>query len=496
MTIQLCPAQQQAQDRLLTALPVGNVFVLWGHTGSGTTTVLQEVQRTTGGALLSLKDFVNAMRSRHPLALEETFAQLVMDALAANSCVVVDDLELLSNVTNGCGSYPRTGFLDAPLTVLTTYAAEAGKKLIFGRGSHIGPVHQRCYSFGIGEFTIKDYIFFCETWLGPAAARLDYEEIFRYAPKLNAHQLKAACIWLRREDELTTERFLGYLRSQYLASNVDLNEVQAMNLHDLKGVDEVIRDLEANIILPLENHDLARELGLKPKRGVLLAGPPGTGKTSVGRALAHRLQSKFFLLDGTGISGTNSFYYHILSLVEQAKHNAPSILFIDDSDAIFQSGEELGLYRYLLTMLDGLESASSGRVCVMLTAMDISHLPPALIRSGRIELWLEMKLPDARARADILTAQMGSAASLDGQLDVQQVAARTDGFTGADLKRLVEDGKLLLAADRAASRPLRPVTDYFLTAIETILENRQRYAEAEARARTQRARNRSGCEGN
>ena len=69
MTIQLCPAQQRAYDGLLHALPVGNVFVLSGDTGSGKTTVLREVHGATGGAFLTLSDFVNAMRSRHPLAL-------------------------------------------------------------------------------------------------------------------------------------------------------------------------------------------------------------------------------------------------------------------------------------------------------------------------------------------------------------------------------------------------------------------------------------------
>src|SRR5205814_4732649 len=184
--------------------------------------------------------------------------------------------------------------------------------------------------------------------------------------------------------------------------NVDLEEVQQVSLEDVKGCDYVIRSLVANIVVPLERDDLATELGLKPKRGVLLAGPPGTGKTTIGRALAHRLRGKFFLIDGTIISGTREFYGRIMEIFEAAKQNAPSIIFIDDSDVIFESGEEMGLYRYLLTMLDGLESEKTGRVCVMLTAMDVGNLPPALLRSGRIELWLEMQLPNEAARAAIL----------------------------------------------------------------------------------------------
>ena len=79
-----------------------------------------------------------------------------------------------------------------------------------------------------------------------------------------------------------------------------------------------------------------------------------------------------------------------------------SSTFVDDSDVIFESGKEHGLYRYLLTMLDGLESKSASNVCVIMTAMDLGNIPPALVRSGRIELWLEMRLPDAVSRRRLI----------------------------------------------------------------------------------------------
>ena len=199
------------------------------------------------------------------------------------------------------------------------------------------------YVVTIPAFQPDDYAFFCRTYLGPGPAdRLDYRKIHRFARNLAAYDLKAIGLLLRAERDLTTDRYLDALRSFGLTSNVHLGQVQQVTLESLKGIDDVIRSLEANVVVPLERMELAEELHLKPKRGVLLVGPPGTGKTTVGRALAHRLKSKFFLIDGTYIAGTAQFYARIHEVFQEAKHNAPAIIFVDDSDAIFQSGEELG----------------------------------------------------------------------------------------------------------------------------------------------------------
>jgi ATP-dependent 26S proteasome regulatory subunit len=489
MQMTLCPAQQRACDGLLAVLPIGNLFTLIGDTGMGKTAILREVYRAVGGAFLTAKAFVDAMRSQDPFALEETFERFVGDALTAHEYVLVDDLHLVANVVNGyCGAYPRSGWLNAPLTALANQAIETGRKLIFACQSHApSPIYQRSYDTVVKEFEPEDYAWLCRAYLGAEIAdRLDYAKVHRFAPRLDAHLLKAVCRRVTDDMRLDTEQFVDLLRTFGMVSNVNLTEVQTVSLDDLVGVDDVLTSLEANIIVPLEHDALAVELSLKPKRGVLLAGPPGTGKTTVGRALAHRLKSKFFLVDGTCISGTGHFYGQIHQIFEAAKQNAPAIIFIDDSDVIFESGEELGLYRYLLTMLDGLESASVGRVCVMMTAMDVANLPPALIRSGRVELWLEMRLPDANARLKLLRRQLASLPRMLGDPDLPRVSEATEGFTGADLKRLVEDAKTLLAYDRVRSVAARPLTEYFLEAAAAVRANKERYAAAEARARLQR----------
>lgn len=489
--MQMTPGQTHAYEGVLNGLSVANFVSLSGSHGSGKSSILKAVQQKTGGQRVHLGHFFRAMKGAHPSSLEETFVQMVLDRAEAASVVLLDDLDLLLEVVDACGSYPRANLLESYLSVLAKAFESADKKLVTAsRRALPEPLRARSYNWHIRDMDADDYQFLLTELLGKKLSKgLNARQIHRFAPRLNVYQVRSACHWLaHHHKKLTTEEVVDYLRSQGMASNVDLGEVQKVELSDLRGLDDVIAQLEAHVILPLENDQLAEELGLVPKRGVLLAGPPGTGKTTVGRALAHRLKSKFFLIDGTCIAGTGNFYGQVHRIFQAAKDNSPSIIFLDDGDVIFQDGEEMGLYRYLLTMLDGLESEGSARVCLMMTAMDVSSLPPALIRSGRVELYLHTRLPDFEARRAILESRLAQAPADLAGVDLGRLAEACDELTGADLKRLVEDTKLLYAYDVVKKKALASSWSYFERALEKLREQKAHYHEAEERARARPVR--------
>ena len=473
--ISLSPSQRKAAEGVLLGLERGDCAALQDSGSDGKTTVLDYVHQKLGGVRIGVREFLIKLAAYEPSAIEEAFLDLIDAEIAQHDLVIVDDLHLIKNVVESC-DYTRKNLFDAVMTAALASGSTARKKMLFATSEIPDPLQRRAHSWFIADFTSADFETICSAYLDPTACRrLDFGEIHRFAPSLNAHQLRKAAVWFSHEPGLDTPQFLEYLNTHDLVSNVEIEEVEPVTWNDLRGVDDVIQALEAKIALPFENRELAVELSLKPKRGVLLAGPPGTGKTTIGRALAHRLKGKFFLVDGTMIAGSSNFYAEINRVFSAAKRNAPSIVFIDDADVIFEGHKEDGLYRYLLTKLDGLESASSGRVCVMITAMEPADLPAALLRSGRIELWLETRLPDKAARAEIFREKLASLPPPLCVADIEILASATRGSSGADLKSIIEDGKLQFAHNKTTGTPMRPAEEYFLNAIATIRRNRRKY---------------------
>jgi SpoVK/Ycf46/Vps4 family AAA+-type ATPase len=474
--IRLAPSQQIACDAVLKSLRPGAIFLLAGHPGMGKTTVLRHLSAATGGVLLGMRDFIDRLAVRRYNAIEQAFLEILEDALTLNDLVLVGDLHLLTAIT-GRDSYPLGGLLDAALEAMLASAMPATKQFVFAMSTFEtapDPIFRRAEHIQLAALGPEGYEAVCEAELGIAAKDVSFTDLHRLAPALDGHDLRNACANVSALSEITVDAFRDYLARRHLVSNVDLAEVEPVDWADLKGMDDVIEALEAKIALPFENVALAADLKLKPKRGVLLSGPPGTGKTSIGRALAHRLKGKFFLIDGSANAEHWQFHMQVQRIFEQAKKNAPAVIFIDDADVIFES-QNRGFYRHLLTLMDGIESTSAARVCVMITAMEPASVPQAMLRSGRIELWLETRLPDEAARLEILRERLAGLPEPFASADLRAIAAAARHLTGADLKGVVEDAKLLLARDKARGRKPAPVETYFCESIETVRANHRRY---------------------
>ncbi|MGE0630158.1 MAG: AAA family ATPase [Hyphomicrobiaceae bacterium] len=484
-SVELSPTQAAALEQLLKTVRAVPITVLIGGVGAGKTTLINKLSEEFGGVRISCRDVLKASEGANHPSYEEVVHRLIDDALDKADIVYVEELDLFSLTNKFLNAYPRPHHLRTVLQALFETARAKSKRLVFtatDRRLLLPQLDGRAVFVSLGALTPNDYSFFLERNLSAERARqLDVKRIFSFASKLSIYQLHEVCALIRDDAAADDQTVLDLLDTCMLSSNVSLGEVAKVDFSSLKGFEEIAEKLQTFIVNPMMFDSRFADLGLTPKKGILLYGPPGTGKTSIGRALAHRMKGKFFMIDGSYFSESgDTFYSKVRGVFDQAKLSTPSVIFIDDADVLMQTKRVHGLNRYLLTMLDGLETETAGKVAVILTAMDPNQMPAALLRAGRVELWLETKLPDARARQEILDSNLAKLPERLGTYDVERVKAATEGFNAADISRVVADVKALYAAD--VIREVKPATldSYFDRAAAEIRRTKALIASAQA----------------
>ena len=233
------------------------------------------------------------------------------------------------------------------------------------------------------------------------------------------------------------------------AVEVAEERIPEVSYEDVGGLEDEIKKVREMVELPLKHPEIFERLGIEAPKGVLLHGPPGTGKTLLAKAVANETNSHFILINGPEIM---SKYYgqseeNIRKKFEEAEKNAPSIIFIDEIDAIASKREETRgeverrVVAQLLAMMDGLKSR--GKVVVIAATNVPNILDPALRRPGRFDREIEIGAPSKDGRHNILkihTRNMPLAKSVN----LKELANVTHGFVGADLASLAKEAAMIV----------------------------------------------------
>ncbi len=238
---------------------------------------------------------------------------------------------------------------------------------------------------------------------------------------------------------------------------------EKISYEDIGGLHKEIQRIREMIELPLKYPQVFERLGISAPKGVFLHGPPGCGKTLIARAVANETDAHFLHLSGPEIM--HKFYgeseAHLRNIFEEAKANAPSIIFLDELDAMAPKREEMGgekqverrVVAQLLALMDGLESR--GQVIVIGATNIPNTIDPALRRPGRFDREISIPIPDRNGRLEILQIHTRGM-PLGADVDLKKLADITHGFVGADLEVLCKEAAMITL------RTIMPKIDFSL----------------------------------
>jgi transitional endoplasmic reticulum ATPase len=229
--------------------------------------------------------------------------------------------------------------------------------------------------------------------------------------------------------------------------SVSAKGIPRVTYEDIGGLHEEIRRTREMIELPLRHPELFQRLGIEPPKGVLLYGPPGCGKTLLAKAVASESEANFFSINGPEIM--SKFYgeseKRLREIFEKAQKNAPSIIFIDELDAIAPKREEVTgeverrVVAQLLALMDGLEAR--GNIIVIGATNRVNAIDPALRRPGRFDREIELGVPDKKGRLEILQIHTRGM-PLAQDVKLEGFSSITHGYTGADISALCREAAM------------------------------------------------------
>lgn len=249
---------------------------------------------------------------------------------------------------------------------------------------------------------------------------------------------------------------------------MELIEAPDIDYSMIGGLDEEIKEVVETLELPLTNPELFSDVGIEPPHGILLYGPPGTGKTLIAKAVANRAKATFIRMSASEL--VQKYIGEGARLVRDvfdiARDKAPSIVFIDEIDAVASrrtydgttgSSEVNRTMVQLLAELDGFNERGDVKIVAATNRIDL--LDPAILRPGRFDRIIEIPLPDAKGRKEILTIHSRKM-KLEG-VNIDTLTGMTDGLSGADLKAIVTEAGMFVIRRKGKSVNMQDFKDAY-----------------------------------
>ncbi|KPA80042.1 putative Transitional endoplasmic reticulum ATPase [Leptomonas pyrrhocoris] len=227
----------------------------------------------------------------------------------------------------------------------------------------------------------------------------------------------------------------------------DEEALDGVGYDDIGGCRKQLNQIREMVELPIRHPELFKNIGIKPPRGILLYGPPGSGKTLIARAVANETGAFFFLINGPEIMSkmAGESESNLRKAFEEAEKNAPAIIFIDEIDSIAPKREkaqgevEKRIVSQLLTLMDGMKTRS--QVIVMAATNRPNTIDSALRRFGRFDRELDIGVPDDIGRLEIIRIHTKNM-KLSEDIDLEKIAKDSHGFVGADLAQLCTEAAM------------------------------------------------------
>ena len=254
-----------------------------------------------------------------------------------------------------------------------------------------------------------------------------------------------------------------------------IDSIPDLSYIDVGGLEEQIQEVRETVELPLKKPELFKKIGIEPPRGVLLYGPPGTGKTLLAKAVAHETEATFIRIIGSEL--VQKFIGEGARLVREifnlAKQKAPTILFIDELDAIGSQRLKIATsgdrevqrtLMQLLSELDGFEERGDVKIIGATNRVDI--LDPALLRPGRFDRMIEFPIPNEIGREAIFKIHIRNL-KVDESINIKKLVTLTEGATGADIKAIITEAGMFAIRKEADS----VIQEDLLDATNKVLKN-------------------------